>query len=138
MSYPPEPPGHGQGGPPGQPPGPPYGPYGQGPDPRYGPSGLPTTNAKATASLVVGIGSLVLSWCCGLGVVGVVAIVLGIKARSEIKYSRGTQEGDGMALGGIITGAIAVVLGVLVLVLIGLAFVASSSFDTTTTYGTDL
>jgi len=116
----------------------PYGPYGQAPDPRFGPSGLPTTNAKATASLVVGIGSLVLSWCCGLGIVGVVAIVLGIKARSEIKYSRGTQEGDGMALGGIITGAIAVVLGVLVLVLIGLAFVASSSFDTTTTYGTDL
>jgi Domain of unknown function (DUF4190) len=142
MSYPPEPPGYGHGGPPGQPPGQPpgvpYGPYGQGPDPRYGAGGLPTTNAKATASLVVGIGSLVLSWCCGLGVLGVVAIVLGIKARSEIKYSRGTQDGDGMALGGIITGAIAVVLGVLVLVLIGLAFVASSSFDTTTTYGTDL
>jgi hypothetical protein len=88
--------------------------------------------------MVVGVGSLVLSWCCGLGVVGVVAIVLGIKARSEIKYSRGTQEGDGMALGGIITGAIAVVLGILVLILIALAFVASSSFDTTTTYGTEL
>jgi len=145
MSYPPEPPGYGQGGhpgqpgPPGPPPGAPYGPYyGQGPDPRYPGTGLPATNGKATASLAVGIGSLVLSWCCGLGIAGIVAIVLGVKARGEIRDSHGAQEGDGFALGGIITGAIAVVLGILVLVLIGLAIAASSSFETTTTYGTEL
>jgi Domain of unknown function (DUF4190) len=150
MSYPPEPPGYGQGGqqgppgqppgqqpgqPPGQQPGPPYGYYG--PGPHYG-ADLPTTNGKATAALAVGIGSLVLSWCCGLGIVGVVAIVLGVKARGEIRDSHGRQEGDGFALGGIITGAIAVVLGLLVLVLIALALVAGTSFETTTTYGTEL
>jgi hypothetical protein len=116
MSYPPEPP-----------PGPGYG-YGQ----PYGPP-VAVTNSKATASLVTGIASLVLSWCCGLGLVGIVAIVLGAKARKEIVASGGTQQGDGLALGGIVTGAIAAVLGLLFLVLIGLAVITGASFETTTT-----
>ena len=116
MSYPP--------GPPGPPP--------------YGYPPVPTrTNGKATAALAPGIGTLVLSWCCGLGLAGVVAIVLGIKARNEIRASGGTQDGEGLALGGIITGALAVVLGLLVLALIGLALVAGAQFGTTTTYGTE-
>ena len=44
--------------------------------PPYGP--LPT-NSKATASLVVGIVTLVLSWCCGFRVLGLVAVALGIR-----------------------------------------------------------
>lgn len=159
MTQPPEPPGPGdQGEWPGPPPQAPYGPgaqggYGgyagppgppQGPPPGggyeygYPPPGTPTTNGKATASLVVGISSLVLSWCCGLGLAGIAAIVLGVKARTEIRASHGTQEGDGMALAGIVTGAIAVVLGLLVLILIVVALAAGSSFEGTTTYGTEL
>jgi hypothetical protein len=124
MSYPPEPPpGYGYG----------YG-YGQ----PYGPP-VAATNGKATASLVTGIASLVLSWCCGLGLAGVVAIALGVKARREIVASGGTQQGDGLALGGIVTGAIAAALGLLFLVLIVLAFVASVPLETaTTTTGTEL
>ena len=129
MSYPPEPPppapGNGGG----------YGPgYGS-----YGPVQVTPTNGKATASLVTGIASLVLSWCCGLGVVGVVAIVLGVKARSEIRASGGREQGDGLALGGIVTGALAVVLGLLVLVLIIVAVVAGGfDFSTGSTSGTEL
>jgi hypothetical protein len=116
MSYPPEPPT-----------GPGYG-YGQ----PYGPP-VAVTNGKATASLVTGIASLVLSWCCGLGLVGIVAIVLGAKARKEIEASGGAQQGDGLALGGIVTGAIAAVLGLLFLALIALAIITGASFETTTT-----
>ena len=113
MSYPPEPPPPGYG----------YG-YGQ----PYGPVVAPT-NRKATASLVTGIASLVLSWCCGLGLVGLVAIVLGVKARSEIKAGGGTQQGEGLALGGIITGAIAAVLGLLVLVVMIVAIAAGVDYQ---------
>jgi hypothetical protein len=119
MSYPPEPPPPGAG-------------YGYGYGQPYGPP-VAATNGKATASLVTGIASLVLSWCCGLGLVGLVAIVLGAKARKEIQASGGTQQGDGLALGGIVTGAIAAVLGLLFLVLIAFAVVTGASFDTTTT-----
>jgi hypothetical protein len=81
------------------------------------------TNGKATAALWTGIGSLVLIFCCGAGIVGITAVVLGFMARGEIKRSGGMQTGEGMALAGIIMGAIAFVLGlvILVLVVIGLA-----------------
>ena len=120
--------------PPEPPPGPGYGPaYG----PQYGVPAVRPTNGKATASLITGVGTLVLSWCCGFGLLGIVAIVLGVKARNEISASGGTQQGDGLALGGIITGAIAVVLGLLILVLIVVAVVAGARFDTGGNYGTE-
>jgi hypothetical protein len=130
MSYPPGPPDEGEpnqqvpqpGSPP--PPGPPYGqypPYGQ---QAYAPA--PPTNGKATAALLTGLGTLVLSWCCGFGIFGVVAIVLGVKARQEVERSGGAQTGDGLALAGIITGAIAVVVGLLALVVVAVALVSYS------------
>jgi hypothetical protein len=95
------------------------------------------TNGKATAALVTGIASLVLSWCCGLGLAGIVAVVLGVRARKEIAASGGAQQGDGLALGGIVTGAIAAVLGLLILVLIVLALLSGVQFETDATYGTE-
>jgi hypothetical protein len=86
------------------------------------------TNGKATASLVVGIGSIVLSWCCGLGVVGIVAIVLGAMARNEIRRGGGQEDGDGFALGGIITGAVGLLLSLVILVLVGLAIAGAGGF----------
>jgi len=126
MSYPPEPPQPG------------YGPgYGQTYGSPYGPPHATPTNGKATASLVTGIASLVLSWCCGLGVVGIVAIVLGVRARNEIRASGGTQQGDGIALAGVVTGALAVVFGVLILTLIVIGLATGTRFDTSTaSYGT--
>ena len=76
------------------------------------------TNGKATAALVTGITTLVFSWCCGAGVLGVVAVVLGLRARTEVRLSHGTQGGDGLALAGIITGALAVVVGLVVIALV--------------------
>lgn len=118
-------------GPPGGPPGPGWGPgYGPGWGPGYGGPVVRPTNGKAIASLATGVASLVLSWFFGFGLVGIVAIVLGVKARNEISSSGGTQQGDGLALGGIITGAVAVVLALLILVVIGLAIIAGARLDT--------
>lgn len=126
MSYPPGPPGP----PPPDQPG--YGPGPEGPPPGYAPI-LPT-NSKATASLITGITTLVLSWCCGLGVLGIVAVVLGIRGRAEVRASQGTQTGDGLALAGIITGAVAVVIGLAVIVLIVIVVATGSAAFTGTTY----
>jgi len=97
------------------PPGPP------GSHPGYGYAPGVTTNGKATAALVTGITTLLLSWCCGFGLVGIVAIVLGARARTEIARSGGRQDGDGLALAGIITGAVATAIGLAALVVIGIA-----------------
>jgi len=66
------------------------------------PSVPPRTNGKAIASLVLGI--------VGMGIGQILALVFGYQARREIKESRGTQTGDGLALGRIILGWIGVVL----------------------------
>lgn len=130
MNLPPEPPSR-----------PGYGPAPE-PDPGwvpgYGAPGVRPTNGKATASLVTGVTSLVLSWCCGFGLVGIAAVILGVKARREIQSSGGAQQGDGLALGGIITGAIAIVLGLLILVVIGIAVIAGARFDLDSGYGTGI
>jgi hypothetical protein len=97
--------------------------------------GVPVSNAKATASLVTGVASLVLSWCCGLGVAGVVAIVLGVKARAEIRASGGQQEGEGLALAGIVTGTIALVIGLVVGTVVAIAIVAGMSGEATRSAG---
>ena len=77
---------------------PPYVPYGQPVQP--GPP--PPTSGKATTSLVLGLVSLFL---CGF-FTGIPAIVVGISARREIRRSEGRLGGDGLALGGIITGVL--------------------------------
>ena len=73
-----------------------------------GPSAVPANNSKATASLILGVLSL---FCCGF-VLGVVAIVLGVLARGEIERSQGLQGGSGLALAGIITGALGILSGI--------------------------
>jgi hypothetical protein len=106
----------------------PYGqPYGQQYG-GYGPGGFPpgpVTNQKAQWSLAVGLLSVPAACCSAfLGLVGILAIVLGVQARREITASGGQQTGDGLATTGIVTGAIgtviALVLGlVLVMLVIG-------------------
>ncbi len=93
----------------------------------YGQPGYPRNNGKAVAALWTGVGAIVLSLCCGVGILaGPVAIVLGVRARSEIR-ARGEQGGTGMATAGIVTGAVAIVLSIALVALIVLAFASGNT-----------
>ena len=91
--------------------------------------GLPEA-PNATTAMVLGIVAVVLmpiGCCCWFLEIlaiplGVVAIVMGRGARNRVNASQGTLGGGGKAMAGIITGAIAAVLGLIILVL-GLIFV---------------
>ncbi len=96
----------------------PWPPQGPPPGPPPGYATVPVTNGKATASMITGVSTLVLSWCCGLGLLGLVAVFLGLRARTEIRLAGGTQSGDGLAIVGIVTGVLATLLGLLTLVLV--------------------
>jgi hypothetical protein len=130
MSYPPPPgpqdwkgepqPGYGQQG---------QQPYGY-QSPAYGmgqdPYGAPVrTSGKATTSLVLGVVSMV---CFGF-LTGIPAIIVGIRARKEIRLSQGRTSGDGLALGGIITGIIGTLIGLAVLALAISLIAISTSVD---------
>jgi len=68
---------------------------------------VPTVNNDmATASLVLGI----LGFCTG-GLGGLVGIILGLVALSQINASQGRMKGHGIAIGGIITSGIAIFVG---------------------------
>src|SRR4029077_5028014 len=65
-------------------------------------------NGLAIASLVLAV-----LWFAGIG--GVLALVFGYRARSQIKNSAGTQTGSGLATAGIILGWIGITLPVVIL-----------------------
>ena len=64
------------------------------------------TCGLAVWSLVLGILSLV---CCAF-FTGIPAVVCGHVAQSRIKQSGGTLQGDGLAIGGLVTGYVGIVL----------------------------
>ncbi|MER6128697.1 DUF4190 domain-containing protein [Streptomyces sp. NPDC001795] len=106
--------------------GAPYGPQG---GPGYGWPGMPLApdNGTGTASLVIGIISAVVFCLWPVSIfMGVLAVILGIVGRR--KAHRGEATNGGMALAGIICGAVGFVLGVVLLIV----FVAApyNSFDT--------
>jgi hypothetical protein len=78
----------------------------------YQPS--PPTPGNAIASLILGIVSIVL---CPI-ITGVIGLILGYSAKREIDASGGRLGGRGVALGGIITSWIGLVIYVPILVLI--------------------
>ena len=64
------------------------------------------TNAWAIVSLV----SSILGWLGLFGLGGIVGVVTGLIARNQIKENPVTQTGDGLALAGIILGAVNIIL----------------------------
>jgi hypothetical protein len=84
----------------------------------------PKNNGKAIASLICGIIGLVLIFftggSCSLAgfILGIVAIILGIKAKKEIKANPTAFTGAGFATGGTIMGVVALILGILGFLLI--------------------
>lgn len=67
------------------------------------------TSRYAIISLILGIASISLFWIYGVGIVlGILAIVFGILALKQIKKEK--LAGKGMAIGGIITGCVPLIL----------------------------
>lgn len=77
------------------------------------PYGQPPTNGLATASMIVGIASLL---CFG-PVPGIVAIILGLVALSQGKKDPARAGGQSQAWTGIITGGLGIVIHGLILIL---------------------
>lgn len=76
------------------------------------------TSGLAIASLVCSIAGLFM--CLFIG--QIVGIVLGYKARKEIKESAGALEGDGLASGGIIIGWVGIAVDIVIVLMMALAF----------------
>lgn len=80
-----------------------------------GPAAEPApSHAVAIAALVVGIVSLLLFWAFGLGaVLGIVAVILGVKGTNAAK-KHPARPGNGLAVGGIVTGVIGILAGLVI------------------------
>lgn len=76
----------------------------------------------AIVSLCLGISSITVGWCCSLGLVlSPAALITGFIALSQIKKDPKKNGGRGLALGGIVTGAIFLVGYVLFILIYGAA-----------------
>lgn len=116
----------------GQPPaqagyGPPPGAYGQGVatgGPGGGGGEAPKIDPLAIGSLVAGIISMPVGFCCTFfGIpISLVAIILGIVAMVNINKAPDKKTGKGLAIGGIATGAVGIVL-----LIIGIIFGVAST-----------
>ncbi|NLD48641.1 MAG: DUF4190 domain-containing protein [Clostridiaceae bacterium] len=85
---------------------------------------IATTNALAITSLVMGIATIL---CCGI--LSPFALIFGIIAKRQIRNSAGQQKGDGMALAGIILGAVGLLIfvGSIALIVINYAITKNTN-----------
>jgi type IV pilus assembly protein PilA len=83
-------------------------------------SGQQESEGKATASMVLGILSLVFFGCFGV-LAGIPAVILGHIAKSNIRKSGGRLTGDGKATAGLVMGYISIALLPFVLIIAAIA-----------------
>lgn len=76
------------------------------------------TNNLAIVSLISGV----VAWFAAPVLGSIVAIVTGHMARSQIRASAGMQDGDGLALAGLVLGYVSLLVGLVGLVLLMLMF----------------
>jgi hypothetical protein len=97
----------------------------------YRPYGVvPIQHPRAVPAMVLGIVGIVLAGSCGIGgFVGIVGIVLGRQARSEIDAEPGRYAGRSQAVAGIVTGAIGTGLSALITILLILVFTVGAGLE---------
>ncbi len=80
----------------------------------------PLPKGMAVASLVLGILGVLTAFFLLGGLLGLVAVILGVVALGKIK--RGQADGRGLAIGGIVTGALALLLAIVLAATVGAFF----------------
>jgi hypothetical protein len=81
----------------------------------------------ALFSMILGIVSITIGWCCWFGVLtSPVAIGLGLFSLYQIKQDPSKYGGKGMAIAGIITGALYFVFAALIALIWGLGVLMSA------------
>ena len=134
--------------PPLPPPDPGYG-YGYGAPPGYGyayPAPVRKTNGNAIASLVCGVCAF---FVCPIAAIG--GLVTGFRARRQIRDSNGAEDGDGLAIAGLIVSGLGILylVGIIVVYVFIFGLLATiprtpttptntvppTHFTTTTTFG---
>ncbi|HOV96336.1 MAG TPA: DUF4190 domain-containing protein [Thermomonas sp.] len=85
---------------------------------------LRQTNSLAVVSLVCGI----LGWTLLPFLGSIIAIICGHMARSEIRRSPDTQEGDGLAVAGLVMGYLVIAFSVLAVIGVILFFGGLAAF----------
>lgn len=89
----------------------------------YTPPASPAAAGKPTSSMaIVSLVAGILGWTLAPWLGSVVAIITGHMARSEIRRSNGTIEGDGLAITGLVLGWASILLTVLIVLAIILFF----------------
>ena len=81
----------------------------------------------AVISLVSGIAAITLGWICGGPLFALVAIVLGIVALTQIKRNPAQYGGKPLAIGGIITGTIVLLIYVVLVLIWGVIMFAGAA-----------
>jgi hypothetical protein len=81
----------------------------------------------ALFSMILGIVSITLGWCCWFGVLtSPVAIGLGIFSLFQIKQDPSKYDGKGMAIAGIVAGSLYFVFAALIALIWGLGVLMSA------------
>lgn len=76
--------------------------------------------------MVLGLVSITVGWCCSFGVLtGPIALILGIVALVQIKNEPAKYGGKGLAIAGVILGALYFVILALIILLYGIGFLLS-------------
>ena len=114
---------------------PPPGPVGQWQAPgvpfhQAGQYAMPTPMTRnqtlAAASLMLGIASVTVGWCCSTGMLlSPAALITGFIALSQMKKDPARFSGRGLAIGGIVTGIIYICVLLFVLLIWGISLIGS-------------
>ncbi|MDQ4118844.1 MAG: DUF4190 domain-containing protein, partial [Actinomycetota bacterium] len=93
--------------------------------PQHGQPGAPAPaprNGLGVAALILGVIAILTCWIVIGGVFGLLAIVLGVLGAGRARRGRATNRG--VSIAGVVTGAIGLVLSIVIVVTAGTLFVS--------------
>lgn len=92
--------------------------------PQFGAYAMSPNQSLAVVSLILGISSLTVGWCCSLALLlAPAALITGVMAKNRADKEPQLYGGRGMAIGGIVMGAISLAAYVLFIIIYGLAVI---------------